>query len=390
MRAALRRTTWRAGVTLFPSKCHFLPDPFYSGVVLAFNEILVARSINQPSSGKIVVIGASAGGIEAVTAVVQSLPEDFPAPIALVVHIPPDSPSMLARIVERRTALKAKQAQDGETLLDGTIYVAPPDRHLLIERDRTVRTVRGPRENRHRPAIDPLFRSAALAARADCIGVVLSGSLDDGTAGLIAIKRCGGVAVVQDPEEALYPSMPRSALEHVAVDYVLRAREIGDQLIRSMNEERPAVNAEGEGLIRMEKKIAEFTAETLQDDDRPGKPSAFSCPDCGGVLWEIGEGDLLRYRCRVGHALSPETMLGAQAEVLEEAMWTAMKTLEETARLSHRLSLNETERGHEWMAARFRERESDARRRAEVIRQFLITATSTVPDEDPRAERPVQ
>jgi two-component system, chemotaxis family, protein-glutamate methylesterase/glutaminase len=350
----------------------------------------VTRSINPEPNGKIVVIGASAGGIEALTAVVQSLPQDFAAPLALVVHIPADSPSMLAQILGRRTPLKAKQAEDGEALVNGTIYVAPPDRHVLIERDRTIRTVRGPRENRHRPSIDPLFRSAALAAGPNCIGVVLSGSLDDGTAGLIAIKKCGGVAIVQNPEEALYPSMPRSAIEHVEVDYVLRARDIAEQLVRSISEERPAVKAEGEGQMRMEKRIAEFTAETLQDDDRPGKPSAFSCPDCGGVLWEIGEGDLMRYRCRVGHALSPETMLGAQAEVLEEAMWTAMKTLEETARLAHRLSLNESQRGHDWMAARFRERENDARKRVEVIRQFLISATSTVPEENVEIQRRVQ
>jgi two-component system chemotaxis response regulator CheB len=358
---------------------------FYSGLTLAFNiQIAEAHGGGSLPIQKLVVIGASAGGIEALTAVVKSLPAGFAAPIVIVVHISADSPSLLPQILGRRTILRSKPAEDGERLTAGTIYVAPPDRHVLVERDGTIRTVRGPRENRHRPAIDPLFRSAALAAGAGCIGVVLSGALDDGTAGLVAIKQCGGTAIVQEPEEALYPSMPRSAIEHAAVDHVMSAGDIGEQLVRSLEEDRRPANTD-RGQMAMEKRIAEFSAETLQDDERPGKPSPFSCPDCGGVLWELDERDLVRYRCRVGHAFSPETMLAAQSDVLEEAMWTALKTLEETARLAHRLGANETARGHEWMATRFREREDDARQRAEVIRRFLVTANSTVPQEDTKS-----
>jgi two-component system chemotaxis response regulator CheB len=329
---------------------------------------------------KIVAIGASAGGVEALTTIIGSLPADFPAPIAVVMHIPAESPSFLPAILSRRGALQAKHAEDGETLRNGVVYVAPPDRHILIDPDLTVRTPRGPRENRHRPAVDPLFRSAALAFGSHAIGTVLSGNLDDGTAGLIAIKKCGGIAIVQDPDEAMYPGMPQNAIEHVDVDHVLPLSLIGEQLVRSVNEDRPAVIIEEPQMV-LEKKIAEFTAEGLQGDERPGAPSPFSCPDCGGVLWQIDDDNFVRYRCRVGHAFSPETMLSAQGEVLEEAMMTALKTLEESARLANRLFLNEKSRGHDWIAKRFAEREREARDRAEIIRKFIASNNSTVPVE---------
>jgi len=312
--------------------------------------------------------------------IVNDLPHDFPAPIFVVLHIPAESPTFLPQILQRQTTLTVKQGEHGEPIRNGTIYIAPPDHHLLVHHDRTVAVVRGPRENRHRPAIDPLFRSAAAVAGPNTIGVILSGNLDDGTSGLIAIKQRGGMAIVQDPKDALYPSMPQSALVHAPVDRQVPLAGIGDAIVAAVRAPRLARPEDAKGLqrMRMETRIVEMDSKTLQDDDRPGTPSPYSCPDCGGVLWELTDGDYLRFRCRVGHAYSPETMLGAQSEVLEEALWTALKTLEESARLASRLGDTERRRGHEWMAARFEEREREARERAETIRRFL-TRDETLP-----------
>jgi two-component system chemotaxis response regulator CheB len=330
---------------------------------------------------RIVVIGGSAGAVEALLDLVSRLPADFPAPIFVTIHIPADSPSILPELVARRTYLRAKHAENGERYRQGTIYVAPPDRHMLIEPNGKIRVVRGPRENRHRPAVDPLFRSAAAAAGRNVIAVVLTGNLDDGTAGAIAVKQRGGTLIVQDPREALHASMPQSAMSNAEVDYVLRLSEIARKLteLAAVPPSPVAVPNETVDMMDMENRITEFDANTLQQDDRPGAPSAFSCPDCGGVLWEIKEGDFVRFRCRVGHAFSPETMLGAQSDILEQALWSALKTLEESARLSKRLADTERERGHTWMAARFDEREKDARERADTIRKVLVSSTSEVP-----------
>ena len=234
-------------------------------------------------SSKIVVIGASAGGIEALGELVRALPADFGAPILVVLHIPRDVPSLLPAVLARAGTVKTKTAEDGERVRNGTLYAAPPDRHLVIEADGTLRTPRGPRENRHRPAVDPLFRSAALAYGPDAIGIILSGSLDDGTAGLLAIHQRGGITIVQDPKEAAYPGMPESAIANVEVDHVLSVQDIVRQLGVNVNDARPAKEEEGGEMKQMdlEKRIAEMEPGAFRGDDRPGQPSAFSCPDCG-------------------------------------------------------------------------------------------------------------
>jgi two-component system, chemotaxis family, protein-glutamate methylesterase/glutaminase len=328
------------------------------------------------SEERVVVIGASAGGVEALMQLAGDLPDDFPAPIGIVLHIPADSPGMLAEILGRKGPLRAKTAEDGEPFRAGTIYVAAPNLHLIISHgdgQRTLSVAKGPRENCHRPAIDPLFRSAALTAGPGAIGVVLSGTRDDGTAGLLAIKECGGLAVVQEPKDATYAGMPQSAIDNVEVDHVVRISELGALLSRLVREPiPPRREPRADRDLALETRIADLDAEALHSDDRPGKPSPFSCPDCGGVLWEIEQDDYTRYRCRVGHAYSPESMLGAQDDVLEEALWSALKTLEENARLSSRLAASERERGNQWLVERFEEKERDARQRVEVIRRYLL------------------
>jgi two-component system chemotaxis response regulator CheB len=335
----------------------------------------------------IIAVGASAGGVEALKALVEGLPANLPAAVFVVLHIPVHSPSQLPNILSRAGALTTVHARDGAPIRRGQIYVAPPDQHLLVERGR-IRVVRGPRENRHRPAVDPLFRTAALAYGPRVVGVILTGALDDGTSGLLAIKQRGGVAVVQDPDEALYAGMPRSALEHVAVDYCMPLAEIAPLLVRLTGEP-----SQEEGAYPMpeemaqEARLAEMDMAALTDDDHPGTPSAFSCPECGGVLWELRDGDLLRFRCRVGHAYNPESVLAGQSERFEEALWSALKTLEESVSLSRRLARQAHERGQTRVAARFEQKVSDSEQRAARLREVLIKDSPAVTAESGDADQ---
>ena len=320
----------------------------------------------------IIVVGASAGGVEALMHLASQLPADLPAAVYVVLHIPAESPSLLPEILNRAGPLPVSQPADGEELRSGHIYVASPNYHLLLERGR-MRQVHGPKENRHRPAIDPLFRSAAYNYGPRVVGVILTGALDDGTSGLHAIKQCGGIAVVQDPEDALYPSMPSSAMAHVEVDYCLPLAKIGAVLVHLAHEQ-----AQDEGAFPVPDDLEQETRyasmedqETLDSNARVGTPSAYSCPECGGVLWELQDGDLIRFRCRVGHAFSVESVLAAQTEQLENALWAALKTLEESASLSRSIAEQAHRRGQEWLARSFEEKSQEAEQRAVTIREVL-------------------
>ena len=320
-----------------------------------------------------IVIGASAGGVEALMTLARHLVAEINAALFVTVHFPPDSTSSLARILNRAGPLHAKHAVDGEEIAPGHIYIAPPDHHLLIFRDR-VRLYRGPRENGNRPAIDPMFRSAALAYGPRVIGVVLSGSLDDGTSGLLAIKRRGGTTVAQDPEEATFPSMPQSAIDHVPIDHVVRLDRMADLLYDlakrpPATEERVAPHDDArEELEYSEVELARIE----QAADHPGVLAPFGCPDCGGTLWELHEGDLVRFRCRVGHAWTSEALLASQSETLDAALWTALRALEENSALSQQLADRARRRGHPRLADRFADTAELASRRAQVIRSVLL------------------
>jgi len=326
------------------------------------------------SGHDIIVVGTSAGGVEALQTLVRDLPSNLPAAIFVVVHIPAESRSLLPRILSRAGPLPASHPEDGAEIERGHIYIAPPDQHLLIEKS-IVRVVRGPKENRYRPAIDPLFRSAALAYGPQVVGVVLTGGLDDGTAGLLTVKRQGGIAVVQDPQDALYPSMPQSAMDHVQVDYCLPITAIGALLTRLAFETVEDGRARQISLT-LEKEVRNAAMETnaLNDHEQVGKPSAFSCPECGGVLWELEDGSLLRFRCRVGHAFSSESVLAEQTEALEKSLWAALKTLDEKVSLSRRMAERARENGREWLAHRFEDQLQEAEQHAVLLRKILTSS----------------
>ena len=268
----------------------------------------------------VVTIGGSSGGVEALARLVSTLPADLPAAVLVVVHFPEGAPSALPRILSRSGPLEAVHPGDGDLVEKGRIYVAPPGLHLLVE-DRRVRLARGPKENGHRPALDPLFRTAALEYGPRAVGVVLTGSLDDGTAGLAAIKARGGVAVVQDPEDALFRSMPESALRDVEVDYCLPVGEMAtllDWLAREPSEEGGTYPVPED--MKLEAKIAGLDPSVIDAGRHPGELSGFTCPECSGPLYGIQDGILERFRCRVGHAYTAAGVLEGKINALEEAV----------------------------------------------------------------------
>jgi len=322
----------------------------------------------------IIVIGASAGGVEALRNLVRTLPRKIPAALFVVLHIPADSPSHLPEILSRAGTLPALHPADNTAIAPGQIYAALPDHHLMIERG-YVRIVRGPKENRHRPAVDPLFRSAARAYRQRVVGVILSGGLDDGTAGLLAIKRCGGVSVVQSPQDAVYPQMPQSALNNVQIDYCLPVEKIS-QLLQRLAYEAVEEEPSSEIPVSLEKEVrsAEMKNNPSNENDLVGKTSAYSCPECGGVLREIQDGNLLRFRCRVGHAFSVESVLAEQSEALDKALWVALRTLEEKVELLRRLAGQASGQGKQWLAQSFAGKLAEAERHANLLQKLLTEA----------------
>ena len=318
----------------------------------------------------IVVIGASAGGVEALMTLARALPADLPAAIFVVLHLPPEGESALPKILSRAGALPAAHPEDGERIARGRIYVAPPDYHLLVEQG-VVRVVRGPRENRSRPAADPLFRSAARAYGGRVIAVVLSGMLDDGTAGLIAVRDRGGISIVQDPVDTLFSGMAESAIKYDHPTYIMPVSEIGPLLVR-LTHEPAGEDYEVSSAMEEEASAAAFDFAAIEDTSKPGRPSVFGCPECGGVLWEMDEGEIIRYRCRVGHAFTAESLVAEQSVQLEAALWAALRGLEEKAALVHRLAKRSREIGGERIAARYTEQEHEARQHAAVIRELIL------------------
>ena len=331
----------------------------------------------------VVVIGASAGGVEALRELLAALPQDLPAAVLVVLHVPASGRSALPAILGRVSALPVHAAADGMPLQVGTVAVAVPDRHLLVL-DEHLLLSRGPRENGHRPAVDVLFRSAARAHGPRVVSVVLSGALDDGTAGTIAVRARGGVAVAQDPADALYPSMPVHAIEFGRADHVAPLADLAALVDRLVREEADVPADEPPpDLMTTETKMARLDGEAMDQDERPGTPSGFGCPSCHGALFSIDEGGLERYRCRVGHAWSPEALAAEQAQALEGALWMALRGLEEQAALSLRLGQRAEGHGHRHSASAFHRRHDEALQAAGLLRGLLergVLAGGDVPE----------
>lgn len=333
----------------------------------------------------LIVIGASMGGIEALKVLLRDLPADLPACVCIVLHLPPTPSSILDRMLQAAAPLPVAFARDGDAIARGRVYLAPADRHLVIG-DGRVKVVMGPKENNFRPAVDPLFRSAAWKRGPRSIGVILSGALDCGTAGLIALKRRGGLAVVQDPADAIVPDMPLSALENVAVDHTVPVAELGPLLAELSRQPAARVTAAPRRLID-EAHIDEMAPDV---ELRPpvGQPVALTCPACAGPLSEVGDGPQLRFRCLVGHGFGGKALSEEQALATEGAFWAALRALEEQAALARRLASRARAQGQSRTADGFAARAETAEHQAHIVREQLLeglAATATAADEPPAA-----
>ena len=330
----------------------------------------------------IIVIGASAGGVEAISRVIADLPRDVRAAILVVLHISRGR-SLLPEILTRAGRLPAAHPTDGEPLQYGRIYVAPPDHHMIIDGG-AVRVVRTASENGVRPALDPLFRSAARTYRSRVVAVILTGTLDDGTAGMLAVKQGGGITIAQDPNEAFSPGMPRSAVNAGAIDHIVPLRDIPVLLTALIEEDAAELEAMEDDayLAPLEPDLGQMPL-AVKADDRPGHPSVFTCPECHGTLWEVDDGGVLRFRCRVGHVYSTDSMLSAQTDEVDRALWVALRTLEERAALSQKLAERGRDRGQHWVDQAFTARAQETELEAAQIRELLrlrAGSSHAVPD----------
>ena len=331
----------------------------------------------MPRKGRnIVVIGTSAGGLEALDVLVGQLPTDVAASIFIVQHMAPhNSGEPLLRRLNRHKAFQPKLAENGDRFQPSRIYIAPPDSHLLVKKDRML-IAKGARENRHRPAIDPLFRSAAVAHGARVIGVVLTGMLDDGTAGLMAIKRCGGVAIVQDPRDAAYSGMPMNALNNVDVDFCVPIAEMGPLLTKLVHQPHGRSKAVPSD-IRTEAVIAERILSDVSQVNSIGDQVPYNCPGCGGVLWELDTPGEKRYRCHTGHSYTRRTLLASQSDKIEEMLWISLRMFEERKNLL--MSMAKASRGSVTRDASLR-RAKETQGYIDRIRGILLEPGSDSPE----------
>jgi two-component system, chemotaxis family, protein-glutamate methylesterase/glutaminase len=320
----------------------------------------------------IIVIGASAGGFEALKVLARDLPADLDASIFLVWHMAADVRGILPDVLNRHGNIKARNAYDKEPIEPNRIYVAPPDRHLVVERGQ-LRVTRGPKENRFRPAVDPLFRSAAHSYRQQVIGVILSGALDDGTSGLWTVKHFGGVAVVQNPRDAEVPSMPENALYEVEVDHVVPIAQMAELLVRLSGESIDAseVTMEDEKRIETEVGIAKGYNAFESGLMELGKLSSFTCPECHGVLSEIKDGKRPRYRCHTGHAFSADSLLAYVTENIEETMWSSIRGIDESVMLLDHMGRHLSDEGQAELAKLYFQKAREAEERSDIIRRAV-------------------
>jgi two-component system chemotaxis response regulator CheB len=320
------------------------------------------------SDHQVVVIGASSGGVHALLEIAERLPAHFPAPVCIVQHIG-SHPSLLPELMRFRGPNHAVHPEDGQRLTTGTLHVAPPDHHMLLEGDR-LRLTHGPKENHARPAIDPLFRSAALSRGSGVIGVILTGQMDDGTVGLKAVKDCGGTTIVQDPRTAAEQSMPRSALAHVAVDHCVPLSEIPALLVRLV-EEGGADRSGPQAPVEVVQEVAINRGNADVDDLKNiAVPSTLTCPDCGGSLWEMNEASPLRYRCHTGHAYTSLSLACAQKDAAEEALWSSVRALREREVLLRRMAGVAASIGDTAQAAAGEAHADRVRQQVEALEEF--------------------
>jgi two-component system chemotaxis response regulator CheB len=325
----------------------------------------------------IVVVGTSAGGMEALSVLFAGLPRGLGAAVLVVQHLSPRS-TQLAAILGRGSALPVDWARDGEQIAEGRVYLAPPDAHLMIE-GRRILLGDGTRENHSRPAINRLFRSAATAHGSSVVAVVLTGMLDDGAVGAAAVRRCGGVVLVQDPADAAFPAMPENAIRAAAPDEILPLGDLPSAIVRRVAEEVAPVPVPPDLAVEAElDRSGRIDASAL---GAIAEQSPLSCPECGGPTWALGTPRAASYRCYLGHATSAHTLLAMKGAEVERSLWAALRALEERAATYGRLAIDAAELGTEGTAALYRKRAAEAQRQVAEVRQFLTALRAELPDD---------
>jgi two-component system chemotaxis response regulator CheB len=329
----------------------------------------------MPDTRNIIVMGASAGGFEAFRRIVAALPADFSASIFIVWHMAPHIRSVLPHVLNRVNSIYTAHAYDNEEILPNRIYIAPPDHHLLIEEGK-VRITRGPKENRFRPAVDPLFRSAAYTYGNRVVGVILSGALDDGTSGLWTIKDHGGIAVVQNPMDAEVPSMPEHAIREVAIDHIVPVAEMAGLLVKLAAEEVEESRVQPQShhdLTNIEIHIAEEDAAMETGIMQFGDLTPFTCPECHGVLTRIMDGKRARYRCHTGHAFSADALLSSLTENIEDSLWNAIRGMDENIMLLNHIGDHFAEINQPQLAATYFNKAQEAEARSQLVRKAVFS-----------------
>ena len=322
----------------------------------------------------IIVIGASAGGVTALKELAESLPEGFEGSLFVVLHMPAYSETKLAEILNKAGKLKAVNPRDGETIKPGRIYVAQNDFHLLIENDKVL-VKKGPKENRFRPSIDALFRSAAASYGSRVVGIVLSGIMNDGTSGLWSIKRQGGLAVIQSPGDAEHPQMPENVLEYVKVDHIVAASQMGallTQLIEKKTKHKTRISAKEMKMLKMEVVIATRDNAFEIGIMKMGELVPFTCPECHGALVRLVEGKLVRFRCHTGHAYTASSLLASVTETVEEVLWQGMRGLEEVTMLLNNIADHFKELKDNKATTLFRKKAAIAADKARIIHDSVF------------------
>ena len=326
----------------------------------------------------IIVIGTSAGGLQALDTLLGRLPTDLPAAMFVVQHLSPENSGIaLLHRLGKYKAFHCSLATNGEKFQAGRVYIGPADHHLLVKKDHVLVT-KGARENRYRPGIDPLFRSAAATHGRRVVAVLLTGLLDDGTAGLMAVKKCGGITIVQDPKNAAYPEMPQNALNNMRVDHCAPVSEIADLLEKYANQ-APGKGRSVPNDIRVEAEIAERVLSDVAQVSGLGNQVPYNCPNCGGVLWEMTASGSSRYRCHTGHSFTAKALLTGQTERIEETLWVSLRMFEERKNLLK--SLAKTEK-YESVKRSYAEQASETQVHIERIRAMLLA-------EEPEGVEPV-
>ncbi len=332
------------------------------------------------ATSRIIVIGASAGGLEAILTIVRKLPRDLPASIFIVLHSSSSGTTFFTQLVQRACPFVVYTPADGEPINDGHIYLPRADHHLTL-RPGVIRVTLGPKVNGFRPAIDPLFRTAARSYGPRAVGVILSGLMDDGTLGLLMIKRQGGVAIVQDPADAMFPDMPENAIANVTADHVVPAAKIADVLQYVVSQR---IHEEAEAMLAKDvpTDVAVSGGKGLEDKIFAGPPSGLTCPHCGGSLWELKEGKITSFRCHTGHGFTTAALMEEQLHSLDGALWSALRALEESAEMRRRLAHRAEVRSQQDLASAYTREAAEFETRADLLREVILTRPAHHPRPD--------